>query len=121
MRLDVSVSAADGWSSYLDSSPVVALANGSATAAALIDMPRASAVLARHYAEIGTPGAAATLTVTPVVVTTGSAGGTTFRAGSPAPLAFTIDATSLRLAGKPDAVLEPSTTTDVAIDEVVPR
>jgi hypothetical protein len=121
MRLDVTVSSADGWSSYLSSSPVVALANGSATAVAPIDTARAAALLARHYAEIGTPSAAATLTVTPVVVTTGMAGGKKFRAGSPAPLAFTVDATSLRLAGKADAALTPSTTTDVAVSDVVAR
>jgi signal peptidase I len=121
MRLDVTISSADGWSSYLGSSPVVALANGSATAAAAVDTPRAAALLAKHYAEIGTPSAAATLTVKPVVVTTGTAGGTNFQAGSPAPLAFTVDTTSLRLAGKADAVLTPSTTTDVAVSDVVAR
>jgi hypothetical protein len=121
MRLDVAIASADGWSAYLGSSPVVALANGSATAVAPVDTPRASALLAKHYAEIGTPGAAATLTVTPVVVTTGTAGGKKFQAGSPALLAFTVDGTSLRLAGKADTVLTPSTTTDVAVSEVVPR
>jgi hypothetical protein len=121
MRLDVTITSADGWSSYLSSSPVVPLAHGSATAAAPIDLPRASALLARHYAETGTPGAAATLTVTPVVATTGTASGKKFQAGSPAPLSFTVDATSLRLSGKPEVVLKPSTTTEVAVDQVVPR
>jgi signal peptidase I len=121
MRLDVTISSADGWSSYLNSSPVVALANGSSTAVATIETPRAAALLAKHYAEIGTPGAAATLTVTPVAVTTGTAGGEKFRAGSPAPLAFTVDGTSLRMAGKADAALAPSTTTDVTVGQVVAR
>jgi signal peptidase I len=121
MRLDVTISSADGWRSYLDSGPVVALANGSATAVAAVDTPRASALLAKHFAETGAPGAGATLTVTPVVVTTGTAGGKKFQADSPAALAFTVDATSLRLAGKPDAALTPSTTTDVAVAEIVPR
>jgi hypothetical protein len=84
-------------------------------------MSRASAVLARHYAEIGTPGGTATLTVTPVAATTGTAAGKKFQAGSPAPLSFTVDATSLGLSGKPEVVLKPSTTTDVAVDQVVPR
>jgi signal peptidase I len=124
MRLDVTIASADGWSSYLNSSPVVALANGSATAMAAIDTARASALLARHYAEIGTQSAAATLAVTPVVVTTGTAGGKAFQAGSPAALAFTFDATSLRLAGnagQADEALAPSTSTDVKVGEVVPR
>jgi hypothetical protein len=121
MRLDVTISSADGWSSYLNSSPVVALANGSATAVSTVDAPRASALLAKHYAETGTPAAGATLTVTPVAVTTGTAGGKKFRAGSPAPLAFTVNGTSLRLAGRAGAALAPSTTTDVAVGEVVAR
>jgi signal peptidase I len=121
MRLDVTISSADGWSSYLDSSPVVALANGSATAAAAVDTPRAASILAKHFAETGAPGAGATLTVTPVVVTTGTSGGAKFKAGSPAPLAFSFDATSLRLASKDDGALRPKTTTDVAVSEVVPR
>jgi signal peptidase I len=121
MRLDVTIASADGWSSYLGSSPEVALANGSATAVAPVDTTRAAALLARHYAEIGTPGAAATLTVTPVAVTTGTADGKAFRAGSPTALAFTVDTTSLRLIGKDDAALKPSTTTDVVVHEVVPR
>jgi signal peptidase I len=124
MRLDVTIASADGWSSYLNSSPVVALANGSATATAAIDTARASALLARHYAEIGTPSAAATLAVNPVVVTTGTAGGKAFQAGSPAALAFTVDATSLRLAGnagQADEALAPSTSTDVKVGQVVPR
>jgi signal peptidase I len=121
MRLDVTISSTDGWSSYLNSSPVVALANGSATAAAPIDTPRASRLLAKHYAETGAPSGSATLTVTPVVVTTGTASGKKFQAGSPAPLAFTVDPTSLRLAGKPDTELAPSTTTDVVVGQTAPR
>jgi len=121
MRLDVTISSADGWSSYLGSSPVVAMAGGTATAVVPIDTPRASGLLAKHFAEIGTPGAAATLTVTPVAVTTGTAGGKKFQAGSPAPLAFTLDATSLRLAGRTDAALKPTSKTDVTVDEVVAR
>lgn len=121
MRLDVTIASADGWSTYLNSSPVVALTNGSATAVVPLDTPRASALLAKHYAEIGTPGAAATLTVTPVAMTTGTAGGTKFQAGSPAPLVFTIDSTSLRLNGKADAVLKTSATTAVTVGQVAAR
>jgi signal peptidase I len=121
LRLDVTIASADGWSSYLGSSPVVELADGTATAAAQVDAPRAAALLAKHYAEIGGPGGAATLTVTPVAVTTGTADGTTFEAGSPDALVFTFDATALRLNGKAAAALRPSTTTDVVVGEVVPR
>jgi len=121
MRLDVMIASADGWSSYLGSSPVVALADGTVTAVAEVDTPRATAFLAKHYVEIGAPGGAATLTVTPVAVTTGTAGGKKFEAGSPAPLVFSLDGTSLRLSGKAAAALTSSSTTDVAIGEVIPR
>ena len=75
-----------------------------------IDAARAATLLAKHYAEIGASGGGATLTVTPVVATTGTAGGVAVQAGSPAPLAFTLDATSLRLADEAKAAaLAPST------------
>ena len=119
LRLDVSIASADGWSSYLNSSPVVALANGSATATAPIDVSSATARLQQHYAEIGTPGAGATLTVTPVVATTGTARGVAFEAGSLDPLSFTVDDASLRPSG--DAGLTPSTRTDVTVNQVIPR
>jgi signal peptidase I len=121
MRLDVTIAAADGWSTYLGSSPVVALTNGSGTAVTQVDTPRAAALLAKHYAEIGAAGGAATLTVTPVAVTTGSAGGKKFEAGSPDPLVFSFDATSLRLNGKAAVALAPSTTTEVSVGELLPR
>ena len=122
MRLDVAVAAADGWSAYLDSSPVVAFENGTATAAAPVDVTRASALLGRHYAEIGTSGGGATLTVTPVVAMTGTVRGAAFEATPPAPLAFALDASSLRLAdGAAAKSLTPSTQTPVTVDEIVPR
>jgi hypothetical protein len=122
MRLDVAIASADGWSAYLNSSPVVALENGTATAAAPVDVTRASALLSKHYAEIGTSGASAMLTVTPVVATTGTVRGVAFETGSPAPLTFALDAASLRLAdGAKATALTPSTQTPVSVDEIVPR
>jgi hypothetical protein len=124
MRLDVTVSAADGWSAYLNSSPEAAMVGGAVTATATVgvDTARAASLLAKHYAEIGTPGGSATLVVTPVVATVGTAGGTAFSAGSPEPLTFSLDATSMRLAqGAKASALTPSTQTQVKVDEIVPR
>jgi signal peptidase I len=122
MRLDVAIAAADGWSAYLNSSPVVSFDNGTATATASVDVTRAAALLGRHYAEIGATGQQATLTVTPVVATAGSVRGTAFTTGSPAPLTFSLDATSLRLAdGAKAKSLTPSADTAVILDEIVPR
>jgi hypothetical protein len=121
MRLDVSVASADGWSAYLNSSPVVALAKGTATATVPIDPAQASALLTSHNAEIGGGGANATLTVTPVVRTQGTVRGLPFEAGSPDALSFTLDATSLRLADDAKAALAPSTQTPVVVAETGPR
>jgi signal peptidase I len=124
MRLDVSVASADGWSAYLNSSPDVALDGGAVAATATVDVDtaRASSLLSRHYAEIGTAGAPATLIVTPVVATAGTSRGVAFEAGSPDPLTFTLDAASMRLAdGATSAALTPSTQTEVTVEEIVPR
>jgi hypothetical protein len=122
MRLDVAIASADGWSAYLNSSPVVAFENGTATAAAPVDVTRASALLAKHYAEIGTSGGGATLTVTPVVATTGTVSGVAFEADPPAALTFALDAASLRLSdGGKAKSLTPSADTAVTVDKIVPR
>jgi signal peptidase I len=120
MRLDVVVSAPDGWSAVVTSGPVTALQEGTATASVAVDSDAAAQLLSRHYAEIGTPGGSATLTVTPVTETTGTIQGRSFTAGSPAGLSFTLDAMSLRPAG-PATELTPSAPTPVSVDEVVPR
>lgn len=120
MRLDVSVASSDGWSAYLTSSPVVELVDGEATATAPVDAAQASALLRRHYAEIGVQGGSATLTVTPVVAAAGTVRGLAFETGSPTALAFTLDANSLRLAGDA-ALLAPTASTPVEIQEVGPR
>jgi signal peptidase I len=123
MRLDVSVASADGWSAYLNSSPDVALDGGAVAATATVDVDtvRASSLLSRHYAEIGTAGAPATLIVTPVVATAGTSRGVAFEAGSPDPLTFTLDAASMRLADGATSTLTPSTQTEVTVEEIVPR
>ena len=122
MRLDVAIAAGDGWSAYLNSSPVVAFANGTATAAAPVDVTRAAALLGRHYAEIGTSVQQATLTVTPVVAAAGTVRGAAFTTGSPDALTFTLDPTSLRLTDGAEAKsLTPSADTPVTVDRIVPR
>jgi signal peptidase I len=121
MRLDVVITAGDGWSAVVDSGPVVALQDGTATASVAVDPDGATALLSRHYAEIGSSGGGAQLTIKPVAETTGTVQGRSFTAGSPAGLEFTLDAASMRLAGDPTTTLTPSTPTRVSVDEVVPR
>ncbi|MCF6744223.1 signal peptidase I [Blastococcus sp. KM273128] len=121
LRLDVTVQAADGWSTYLTSGPVVGFTDGVATTSVDVDATRAAEVLARHYAEVGVSGSTATLTVTPTVALSGSVRGTAFEAGSPAGLNFALDPTALRLAGDPGAVLTTTTPTSVEVTTVGPR
>ncbi|MDP5184719.1 signal peptidase I [Blastococcus sp. BMG 814] len=121
LRLDVTVQAADGWSTYLGSGPVVGFTDGVATASVDVDAARAAEVLARHYAEVGVSGSTATLTVTPTVALSGTVRGTAFEAGSPAGLDFALDPTALRLAGDPETVLRTLTPTSVPVTTVGPR
>ncbi|MGY2067142.1 signal peptidase I [Blastococcus sp. SYSU DS0619] len=121
LRLDVSVRAADGWTSYLGSGAVVGFTDGVATASVDVDAAGASEVLGRHYAEVGVSGSTATLVVTPTVAMTGTARGTAFEAAAPAALDFALDPTSLRLAGDPDTVLTTTTDTAVPVAAVAPR
>jgi hypothetical protein len=121
LRLDVSIEAPDGWSTYLNSGPVVQLHDGAAAASVDVDAAAAAAVLARHYAEVGSGGGAATLRITPTTATTGTVRGTTFQTDAPATLAFALDATSLRLSGGSDTELSTRTETVVTTDQLVPR
>ena len=121
LRLDVSVAAADGWSAYLTSSSVVDLENGAGTASVAVDAAGAAALLNRHYTEIGTSGGGATLRVTPQIATTGTVRGASFSAGSPAPLEFALDATSMRLAGDATTALAPTSQTPVSVETVGDR
>jgi hypothetical protein len=121
LRLDVSVTATDGWSAVVTQGPVAALDGGAGTASVVVEPTAAAALLSRHYAEIGGTGGGSTLTVTPVVELTGLAEGRNFTAASPAGLAFALDAASLRPVGTTDADFAPIAKTDVAIEEVGPR
>jgi signal peptidase I len=121
MRLDVVVTASDGWNAVVDSGPVTGMQEGTATASVAVDPDAATALLSRHYAEIGSSGGGAKLTISPVAETTGKVEGRSFTAGSPAALEFALDPASLKLAGDPATALTPSTPTPVEVDEVVPR
>ncbi|MGY1849771.1 signal peptidase I [Blastococcus sp. SYSU DS1021] len=121
LRLDVSVQAADGWSTYLNSGPVVGFTDGLAAASVDVDAAHAAEVLSRHYAEVGVSGSTATLTITPTVALAGTARGSAFEAASPAGLDFALDPTALRLAGDPDTVLATSSETAVPVAAVAPR
>jgi signal peptidase I len=120
MRLDVSVTAADGWTAIVTQGPVATLGNETGTASVAVEPAAAAALLSRHYAEVGGVGGGSTLTVIPVVEMAGLAEGRGFTAESPAGLSFTLDAASLRPAGG-ETDLAPIAKTDVEIEEVVPR
>jgi hypothetical protein len=121
LRLDVVVTAADGWSAVVGSGSAVALENGTATASVGLDPDGAADLLRRHYDEIGVEGGTATLSVRPVAETTGATQGEPFEAGSPGGLDFTLSPGSLTLAGDPGTVLATSISTPVEVEEVVPR
>jgi signal peptidase I len=121
MRLDVSVTATDGWTAVVTQGPVATLDGGTGTATVTVEPAAAAALLSRHYAEIGGVGGGSSLAVTPVVEMTGLAEGRSFTAGSPAGLSFTLDAASLTPSAVTETDLAPIAKTDVAIEEVVPR
>jgi signal peptidase I len=120
VRLDVTVTAPDDWSAVLTSGAAVPLIDGTATASVAVDPTGASALIGRHYQEIGASAGAATVTVIPVVDASGTVGGVPFTADSPAGLAFTLDETALRLAGD-TAALAPTVHTAVTVDALAPR
>lgn len=121
LRLDVVVSAPDGWSAVLTSGEPAVLADGRATAAVAVDPEGAAELLGRHYEEIGASGGGATLTVTPVGETTGTVQGQPFTAEAPAGLAFTLDEASLRPSSTDPTVLTPSSQISVDVEETGPR
>lgn len=120
VHLDVTVTAPDGWSARLATGPAAPLLQGAATASVPVDPAAASALIDRHYAEIGATGAAGTLTVVPVVEAAGTVEGVPFTAGSPDGLSFAMDETALRLAGDA-ATLATSEETTVSTEELAPR
>ena len=121
LRLDVVVSAPDGWSAVLATGAAVAVQDGTATASVAVDPDRAAELLGRHYEETGSTGASATLTVTPVVDMAGTVQGRTVALSPPAGLAFTLDAMSLRPGSTDQTVFAPTSQTPVRIEEVTPR
>jgi signal peptidase I len=121
MWLDVSVTAADGWTAVVTQGPVAPLESGTGTATVTVEPSAAAALLSRHYAEIGGVGGGSTLTVTPVVELTGLIEGHSFTADSPAGLAFALDASSLRPTDVGETALAPIAQTAVDVEHVVPR
>ena len=121
LRLDVVVSAPDGWSAVLTSGAPAVLADGRATAAVAVDAEGAAELLGRHYEEIGATGGAASLAVTPVGETTGTVQGQAFSTVAPAALEFVLDEVSLRPTSTDATVLAPTTQASVEVEEVAPR
>ena len=121
VRLDVVVTAADGWSSVVNTGSAAPLQNGTATAAVGVDPEAAMDLLSRHYKETGSPSGGATLTVRPVSDMTGTVQGHAFTADAPQGLGFTLDEMSLRPTATDAATLAPTTKTSVPVQEVVPR
>jgi hypothetical protein len=119
--LELSVATPDGWTAVLGRGPAGVVQDGVVSVSAMIDPDTAAAFLEQHFAEIGGGGGGATLVVTPTVAVTGTVEGQVFTAGPLAGLTFSIDATSLRVAGDAASALVPTAQTEVLIDEVGPR
>lgn len=120
-RLEVTLAAADGWTAPLDGGSSAAVADGGLSATVALDPAAATALLARHHAEIGTPPGGATIVVTPVVQVAGTVRGDAFELGTPTPLRLALDPSALRLAGAPEEVLQSATVTDLTVDRVTPH
>jgi signal peptidase I len=119
--LELSVATPDGWTAALGRGPTGVVQDGVVSASAMVDPATATAFLDQHFDEIGANAGGATLVVTPTVAVTGTVEGQVFTAGPLAGLAFSIDATALRVAGDAAAALVPTAQTEVVIDEVGPR
>jgi signal peptidase I len=117
-RLDVSMTAPDGWTASLDSGPSGSAESGTLSASVRLDLARAADLLQRHHEEIGTTGGVAAMIVTPVVELAGTVHGEPFAATAPPPLRLDLDAAALRLAGNPAEALVSSVVTDVTIEQV---
>lgn len=121
VRLDVVVAGADGWNSVVGSGTPVPLMNGTATAVVGVDTAAAARRLQQHYAETGTSGAGATLTVRPVADVTGTVQGRPFTPTALNGLSFALDEMSLRPSATDAAAFAPITATSVKVQEVSPR
>lgn len=120
VRLDLTVSSADGWSAPLGSSPATPVQDGTAVTSALLDPARAASLVDRHDAEIGGSAGSASIVVTPVVDITGSLAGRSFAAVQPASFTFTMDGVALRPSAD-EAAYTPTASVPVSVEEVVPR
>ncbi|MGY1619759.1 signal peptidase I [Geodermatophilus sp. SYSU D00691] len=120
LRLDVALTAPDGWSAPLAVGGPVALQDGAGTATVVLDLAAASDLLARHNGEVGASGESATLTVTPVVDADAVVDGADITLASFPALSFALDSTALRLQGDA-AVLAPSAEASATVQQIVPR
>jgi hypothetical protein len=118
LHLEVAVSAPDGWTAPLTRGNPARLRNGSASASVVVSPSDALDLLGRHYAEVGSAAAGATITVTPVADVAGTVGEQAFETGDLPPLSFSLDQTALRPTGDD---LASAAQTAVSIDDVAPR
>ena len=120
VRLALTLTAPDGWSSTMIGGSAVPMRNSTATATVELDTAGAAALLAAHYSEVGVNGGTATLTITPEVDVEGTVDGRPFAVSPPAPLAFTLDPALLKMNGGAEA-LRTSGGTTVTVEELAPR
>ena len=120
VRLGLTLTAPDGWTTELDGGYAVPMRDSAATATVELDTVGAAALLAAHYYEVGIDAGTATLTITPEVDVDGTVDGRPFALPPPTELAFTLDPAALRMAGGPE-VLQTSGGTTVTVEEIVPR
>ena len=120
VRLDVGITSTDGWRATVTTGAPAPVTAGTATAAVAVDPAAATDLLARHVAEVGANGAAATLTVTPEVQLTGTVDGAPFTVDAPPALTFSLDPTTLRLSGAA-AELTPTLPASVSVVADAPR
>jgi hypothetical protein len=119
VRLDVTATTTDGWTTPLVAGAPASVTGGAVTATVTLDPAAARALLTRHADEVGSTVGGATLAVTPVVDVAGTVDGEGFTAAPLPALTFALDAMSLRVAG--DASLASSASTAVTVDDVGPR
>jgi signal peptidase I len=120
VRLDVTVTTADGWSAPLPGGVPAAFAGGTASAGVPIDVAAAQALIGRHAAEVGSGSTPATLTVTPAVDLRGAAEGRPFTAPFEAGLSFALDTVSLRPVTSSPATFTPTADTAVPVRSLAP-
>jgi signal peptidase I len=121
LRLAVSIAAPDGWTADVGRGATVPVAGRTTTASVVVQSDAAAQLLARHYAEVGSGGTDATLTISPRLDASGTVSGHPFTA-SPLPgLAFSLTPTALKPTGNADTALSPTAATPVTVEQVSPR